>query len=59
MELATICIDLNYKLADNARNLTRDQINFLMASLKSRSESAEVAQLAESGVTRIMFRGED
>ena len=59
MELATLCIDLEYKLASTPRNLTRDQINFLLASLKVRAEAAEVAQLAEQGVTRILFRGEE
>jgi len=59
LQLATLCIDLGYKLADSPRNLTRDQINFLMASLKARAESAELSQLAEQGVTRIVFRGDD
>lgn len=32
------------------------QINFLMAVLAARAESAEVAELAQQGVTRIVFR---
>jgi hypothetical protein len=32
------------------------QINFLMAVLAMRAESAAVAELAEQGVTRIVFR---
>jgi hypothetical protein len=38
------------------RDLTRVQISFLMAVLSSRAESAAVADLAEQGVTRIVFR---
>jgi hypothetical protein len=29
-----------------------------MAALKARAESAELEQLAEQGITRIVFRGE-
>ncbi len=54
--MATLCIDLGYKLAPEARDLTRMQINFLMAVLATRAESAAVADLAEQGVTRIVFR---
>ena len=32
------------------------QINFLMAVLATRSESAAVSELAEQGVTRIVVR---
>jgi hypothetical protein len=32
------------------------QINFLMAVLATRAESATVAELAEQGVTRIVVR---
>jgi hypothetical protein len=59
LELATLCIDLEYKLADSPRNLTRDQINFLIASLKARAESTELSELAEQGITRIVFRGDE
>jgi hypothetical protein len=52
-------MDLNYKLAANPRDLTRVQINFLMASIRIRKEVEEVAQLAEEGVTRIIFGGEE
>lgn len=55
-ELSTLCIDLGYKLADTVQNLTRDQINFLMASLNFRNETAEVAELAQKGITKIFFR---
>jgi len=56
MELATLCLDLGYKLAPEARDLTRDQINFLMASLALRAQAQQVADLAEQGVTRIVFQ---
>jgi hypothetical protein len=59
MELATLCLDLNYKLAPSAAQLTRDQISFLMAALRTRAESAEIEELAAQGVTRIVFRGEE
>ncbi len=59
MELAALCLDLDYKLADSPRNLTRYQITFLMAALQTRNEAAEMQQLAAQGVTRIVFRGEN
>jgi hypothetical protein len=54
MELATLCIDLNYKLADHPRDLTRDQILFLKACLAHRANLKENTALASAGVTRIM-----
>jgi len=59
MELAALCLDLDYKLADGPRNLTRYQIAFLMAALQTRNEAAEMQQLASQGITRIVFRGEE
>jgi hypothetical protein len=59
MELAALCLDLDYKLADTARDLTRYQITFLMAALQARNEATEIQQLAAQGITRIVFRGED
>jgi hypothetical protein len=47
-------LDLGYKLADHAGDLTRDQILFLMASLAHRAAIRENVRLAESGVTRIV-----
>ncbi len=55
-ELATLCLDLGYKLAPEARDLTRTQINFLMAALALRAEASTVSDLAEQGVTRIVVR---
>jgi hypothetical protein len=59
MELAALCLDLDYKLADSPRNLTRYQTTFLMAALQTRNEAAEMQQLASQGITRIVFRGEE
>lgn len=59
MELAALCLDLDYKLAQSPKNLTRYQITFLMAALSARNEVAEMQQLAAQGITRIVFRGED
>jgi copper homeostasis protein CutC len=59
MELAALCLDLDYKLADGPRSLTRYQITFLMAALQTRNEAAEMQQLASQGITRIVFRGEE
>lgn len=59
MELGALCLDLDYKLADGPRNLTRYQIAFLMEALRARNEVAEAQQLAAQGITRIIFRGED
>jgi copper homeostasis protein CutC len=59
MELASLCLDLDYKLADGPRNLTRYQITFLMAAVQARNEVAEMQQLASQGITRIVFRGEE
>jgi len=54
--LATLVLDLGYKLADSPRDLTRDQINFLMAAISERAERAQLAELAEEGVTRIVVK---
>jgi len=56
MELATLCIDMGYRLAPEVGGLTRSQINFLMAALAVRAEASTVAQLAEEGITRIVVR---
>jgi hypothetical protein len=59
MELATVCLDLGYKLAESPRQLTRDQISFLIASLNIRTELSEATQLEDQGVTRIVFKNEE
>lgn len=39
-ELAFLCLDLEYRLADRAQDLTRAQINFLVAAHNLRVEVA-------------------
>ena len=55
-ELACMCIDFHYKFSEHPGSLTRDQITFLTESLKSRNEAAEIAHLAEQGITKIVFQ---
>ena len=55
-ELACLCIDFHYKLSECPGSLTRDQITFLTESLRCRNESAEIAHLAEQGITKIVFQ---
>jgi hypothetical protein len=57
-ELAALVIDLGYKFAEHPKDLTRDQINFLMAARAFRAEQAEQARLAEEGITRIVVKEE-
>jgi hypothetical protein len=60
MELATLCLDLDYKLAEHPKDLTRDQIMFLMASLAHRMAIKENARLSQAGVNRIVVtEGDD
>lgn len=54
LELAAICLDCGYRLAEHPRELTRDQILFLTAALAYRVEMARTAGLAAEGVTRIV-----
>ena len=58
-ELSILCLDLNYKLANFAGDLTRDQINFLLYSLKLRRQAEETSYLADQGITRIVFNQEE
>lgn len=56
MELAILCLDYGYKLAESPRDLTRDQINFLIAALSHRMRRlAEASRPIEEGTTRIIF----
>lgn|GEM_PF-1093736 len=52
-ELATLCLDCGYKLAESPRDLTRDQILFLIAALAFRAEQLAQAKLSAQGITRI------
>ena len=41
-ELAVLCVDYGYKLADRVQDLTRKQINFLVAALNYRIENSNI-----------------
>ncbi len=58
-ELAALCLDYGYKLADRPSDLTRPQINFLMAALVDRLEKASMAKADRAGVNKIIFVDED
>jgi len=57
MELAILCIDMGYKLADRVQDLTRDQIDFLMAALEYRLELMREALTGEEGM-KIIITGD-
>jgi hypothetical protein len=59
IELAALCLDCGYKLAEHPRDLTRDQILFLTAALAHRMEQMRTAKLATEGVTRIVVTEEE
>ncbi len=40
-ELAALCLDFGYKLETCARDLTRNQINFILISQRQREEKLE------------------
>ena len=40
-ELAALCLDFGYKLEENARDLTRNQINFILISKRLRIDEEE------------------
>jgi hypothetical protein len=54
LELAAICLDCGYRLAEHPGDLTRDQILFLTAAIAHRLQQAEANRLAAEGVTRII-----
>jgi hypothetical protein len=56
-ELAVLCIDLGYKLADKVQDLTRLQINFLLHALARRREIASIVSTLrpEEGATTFIF----
>lgn len=54
LELATLCIDLGYKLADRVQDLTRDQINFLITALEFRARLRREIEETEEGATKII-----
>lgn len=59
VELAALCLDLGYKLAENPADLTRDQVLFLTGALAQRTESTEAAKLAAQGVNRIVVTDDE
>jgi len=59
-ELATLCLDLGYKLAGRVSDLTRTQINFLMAALDRRRTLQNIqAKMANFGEGATTFIFED
>ena len=56
LELSVLCLDYGYKLADRPQDLTRNQINFLMAALSQRLRQLTFTKPIEEGTTRIIFR---
>jgi hypothetical protein len=55
LELATLCLDYGYHLTEKPSDLTRDQINFLVAALGYRLNQMRIRPPLEKGVTRIVF----
>lgn len=54
-ELAALCLDYGYKLADHPKDLTRHQINFLITALSHRAKQISYQNPLEPGTTRIIF----
>ena len=53
-ELAALCLDFGYKLEDCARDLTRNQINFIMLAQRMRFEDEQ--QVIEEQEREAMFQ---
>jgi hypothetical protein len=43
-ELAALCLDFGYRLEDTARDLTRNQINFILIAKRMRDQKLEELQ---------------
>ncbi len=54
IELAALCLDCGYKLAEHPADLTRDQILFLTGALTYRIEQTRATAPSAEGVTRII-----
>lgn len=54
-ELAALCLDYGYALAERPSELTRPQVNFLIAALVDRLQKVSIARAQSSGVNRIIF----
>jgi hypothetical protein len=50
-----LCLDYGYMLASAPRDLTRPQINFLIAALSDRIEKMSLARADREGVNKIVF----
>lgn len=55
LELAVLCLDYGYKLADKASDLTRDQINFLIAAYNYRMWLMKEVSETREGWTKIII----
>ncbi len=55
LELAALCLDYGYRLTEHPGDLTRDQINFLVAALEYRLNQLRLRPPLEKGTTRIVF----
>ena len=59
-ELATLCLDLGYPLAERVSDLTKHQVNFLIAALNRRRENENIrAKMANFGGGATTFIFED
>lgn len=58
-ELAVLLLDYGYRLAEKPAELTRPQINFLVAALVDRLHKEAAARPDEGGVTRIVFSDDE
>lgn len=54
-----LCLDYGYRLADRPSDLTRPQVNFLVAALSDRLNKQASAESAEAGVTKFIFTDEE
>jgi hypothetical protein len=54
-ELAALCLDYGYKLAERPSDLTRPQINFLVAALVERLDKVSIAKADKAGVNQIII----
>ncbi len=58
-ELSALCLDYGYKLAERPSDLTRPQINFLIAALVDRLEKVSMAKADRAGMNRIIIVDDD
>ena len=54
-----LCLDYGYRLADRPSDLTRPQINFLVAALSDRLNKLASAESTEAGVTKFVFADDE